>query len=97
MARQPEITSGIVDRVRYEVKQRVCVVGRGTDSVIHAHGTVKRFTKTLMVVQHHWKAGNRSGTTERRYRIGGYGTEVGTHEYGGTHVAPHCQRPRKES
>lgn len=89
-----EIVSGVVDGTTYEVGQRVCIAGRGTSNVVHVHGTVQRFTATMMVVEYRWRRGERSGTAIRRYRTGrGGGREVGASEYGGSYVSAHCQRP----
>lgn len=84
-----EITNGLVGRDRYDLGQRVCVLGRGTAATLHRHGRVDRFTRTLMIV----KTDNGGG--ERRYRLGGDGLEIGHGSgYGGTYVAPRCQRPK---
>lgn len=89
-----EITSGLVGRDRYEVGQRVCITGRGTAATLHAHGTVTRFTTTLMVVT---TDGSHGGTRRWRTDGRGYGVEVGGGGYGGSYVHPTCQRSRKES
>lgn len=84
------IETAVVGGERYTVGQRVCVVGRGTAAILHKHGTVDRFTATLMVVSLN---GESRGT--RRYRIGDSGLETGSaNGYGGTYVHPRCQRPR---
>lgn len=72
-----------------QVGDGVCVVGRGTANLVHAHYRVVRLTKTMIIV-----AREVSGReVQRRYRFDG--REVGASEYGGTHVARKCQRPKK--
>lgn len=93
-----EIDRGVVGGTEFTVGQRVCIVGEGSANLVHAHGTVERFTKTQMIVTYTWRHGQRSGSGERRYRTGpGFGREVGAYEYGGTVVSPTCRRPIKKS
>jgi hypothetical protein len=86
------IKSATIGGETYTVGQRVCISGRGTAALLHKHGAVERFTTTLMVVR---CQGETKGT--RRYRIGGDGLETGAAGgYGGSYVAPRCQRAKKQ-
>jgi hypothetical protein len=89
MASRKGAETAVVGGEQYVVGQRVCIAGRGTDAVVHRHGAVDRFTATTMVVK--------SGDAQYRYRVGdGSSLEIGHgNGYGGTYVAPRCQRPRK--
>lgn len=91
-----EIETAVVGGERYTIGQRVCIVGRGTANVVHRHGTVARFTPTMMIVEYPFpRLAKEPQIITRRYRTGrGSGREVGTHEYGGSSVAPRCQRPK---
>ena len=98
MARE-EITRGVVGGDEYEVGQRVCIKGHGTANLVHIHGRVDRFTKTMMIVKYtirqRYSGGVREIPGERRYRTGpGFGREVGGHEYGGSSVSHHCRTRR---
>lgn len=73
---------------------RVCIAGRGTANIVHAHAEVERLTKTMIIVSYMPKG--RSPLLppiERRYRF--TGREVGASEYGGTHLDVKCQRKKK--
>lgn len=74
-----------------EAGRTVCVVGRGTANLVHAHYRVVRTTKTMIVVGREVK-GRR---VERRYRFDGL--EVGASQYGGTVLDTVCQRPAKKA
>lgn len=69
------------------VGQRVCVIGRGTANLVHAHYAVTRLTAKQAVVSRVFKG----RTVERRYWLS-TGREVGGSEYGGTSVHTTCQR-----
>lgn len=87
------IESATVGGEIYTVGQRVCIAGRGTAAPVHIHGTIQRFTATMMIVEYT----RRGEKTTRRYQTGrGHGREVGAHEYGGSYVAPRCQRPKSQ-
>lgn len=64
---------------------RVCVVGRGMDSMIHHHETVLRITKTLLVTQ------NSNGNASGRFRLDTT-QSVPYSPYGGAYVHTTCQR-----
>lgn len=64
----------------------VCVVGRGTANLVHAHYQVVRRTKTMVVVKR-WV---NDREVQRRFRFDG--REVGASEYGGTQADTTCQR-----
>jgi hypothetical protein len=92
------IESATIGGVTYRTGQRVCISGLGADSLIHEHGAVSRFTPTTMVVVYatmvfvyRWRRGTRLSDGERRYRLTN-GRQVGGGQYGGTQVAPSCQR-----
>ena len=74
----------------FVVGQRVCVIGRGTANLVHAHYTVDRLTAKQVVVSRQLKGRK----VERRYWAA-TGREVGGSEYGGTTVSERCQRPER--
>lgn len=65
----------------FEVGGRVCIKGRGVDSLLHAHDEIVRITKTLVVVK--------SG---RRFRVADEGS-VPYSAYGGSSISVKCQAP----
>lgn len=88
-----EIESAIVGRDEFTVGQAVCIVGRGTSNLVHRHGTVKRFTATMMIVEYPVRRGGDRILLQRRYRTGlGGGRETGGDPYDGSYVAARCQR-----
>jgi hypothetical protein len=64
----------------------VCVYGRGTDMMIHRHRTVKRITKTLIVLGY---IVNGREVESRYNRRDGY--SVPRSEYGGSVIHTKCQ------
>lgn len=68
--------------------ERVCVIGRGTDVMVHRHMTVLRVTKTLLVVA------NSTGVESGRFRLTDSGS-MPYSPYGGTSVHVTCQRPKQ--
>lgn len=68
--------------MQIEAGDRVCIVGQGSDNMVHVHSIVERVTKTMIVTKH------------RRFRRESTGHSVPYSPYGGTRVAAFCQREK---
>lgn len=71
----------------FKVGQAVCIVGRGTDAVVHWHGMVSKITKTQIVV--------RANGGERRFRRDSGHGSIPYSPYGGSTLHATCQKEKK--
>jgi len=72
----------------FEVGQRVCAMGQGTDALAHWHGKVTRLTKTMIIVT------SQRGDECRFRREGIVIRSIPQSDWGGLSLSTTCQEKK---